>query len=102
MFNGYSEFLIIHGDLIIARGERASEAIAALAQAPCPTTIRIEKRGENETQYAIVCHQFWKEKEVQIPNSWSKEFTRSEILFDIAKKVCRMHGYTMMKAHKVV
>lgn len=92
-------FQIVSGNLIIAQGESKASCIAQLANAALPTLVEIE--SIDGSQRVTVWHKFWERKSITLPTTYGNDFSRREILSDIAEKICRMHGYRLQRVEEI-
>lgn len=89
-------YQILNNHLIIAQAETKAGCIEQLAFIANPTIVKIEQI--KEAQHIVICNNLWTNKEVRGRFcSYSMEYTRQEILNDIALKICIMNGYTIQK-----
>jgi hypothetical protein len=93
MFN--SKYQIVSGNSILAEGKKKADCIEQLENTTFPTIIKIENK--NNTQVITVFNKIWLDTKKELPTTYSNEFTRREILTDIAEKVCKMNGYKLNK-----
>lgn len=84
-------YQVLHKNMIIAQAETKSDCIEALAYVTFPTHITIEKG------VVTVCNRIWIQKENKLSVSYSADYSRTEILNDIAEKVLAMNGYKLQK-----
>jgi hypothetical protein len=83
-------YQIRSGNLILATGSSKAECIEQLN-----LKIRIEK--VEKTQTVKIENKFWIDREYTLPNQYTDEFNRHEILNDIAHKVCKLNGFVLEK-----
>lgn len=88
-------YQITYGCLILAVGETKADCIEQLAYTALPTIITISHH--EDYQLVTVSNTIWVNKHVELPTSYTTQFSRSEILNDIAEKVCRMNNYTLQR-----
>lgn len=93
-------YQIISGNQIVAIGATRGECVAALAYAPSPTHVTITSGG-GSTQKVTIFHNTWVNKQCTLERTYSDEYTRLEILNDIALDVCAMHGYRLQQAQEI-
>ena len=86
-------------NLIIATGETPGMAVASLEyKETAPTIVTIDTH-ESGSQRVTISNPFWVTKKRPCTRSYSDEYTRMEILEDLAQDICRMNGYRMSQVN---
>lgn len=87
-------YQIQYGNIILAESETKGGCILQLNAKP---EIKIFITEEEKTKRAFIQNKHWINKNPILLQSYTNEFSDSEIFSDIAEKVCLKNGYTLVR-----